>query len=119
MLRAEALDHLDRDAGVLRTPGSGRDDDAIGRIVGDLVERQLVVAADDRRRAQLAQVLGEVEGERIVVVDQQNHSPASAIASACSMRPRLVARLLVLGRRVRVGDDAGAGLHVGARRRGW
>ena len=37
-----------------------------------------------RRRAQLAEVLGEVEGERIVVVDQQNHSPASAMASACS-----------------------------------
>ena len=66
-------------------PGPGEITMRSGRMLGDLVGRHLVVAPDDRRRAQLAEVLGQVEGERIVVVDQQNHSPASAIASACSI----------------------------------
>ena len=83
-VRSKALDHLDRDARVFGSSGSGRDDDVIGRIVADLVGRQLVVAADERRCAQLAEILGEIERERIVVIDQKNHSPASAMASACS-----------------------------------
>ena len=82
---AEALDHLDRDAGVLRPSGPGEITMRSGAHLGDLVDGQLVVAPDDRRRAQLAEVLREVEGERIVVVDEKDHSPASAIASACSI----------------------------------
>src|SRR4029453_3604566 len=53
--------------------------------LGNLVGRDLVVPPHDRRRAQLAQVLREVERERIVVVDEESHRPASAIASACSI----------------------------------
>src|SRR3954471_12671807 len=52
----------------------------------DLLERDLVIALDDRRCAQLAEVLGEIERKRIVIIEQQQHdySPASAIASAVS-----------------------------------
>ena len=47
-------------------------------------------------------------------MSRTTQSPASAIASAGQQRPGLVARFLVLRRRIRVGDDAGAGLHAGA-----
>ena len=95
-------------------PGPGEMTMRSGRMARDLVERDLVVALDDRRRAQLAEVLGQVQGERIVVVDEQNHSPGFRHGERLQQRPRLVARLLVLGRRVRVGDDAGAGLDARA-----
>src|SRR6476661_9922776 len=52
----------------------------------DLVERDFVVALDDRRCAQLAEILSKIERKRIVVIEEQQHdySPASAIASAVS-----------------------------------
>ncbi len=80
----EAADDLDRDAGILGAAGAGRDDDVRGLQRFDLAERDLVVAAHQRRRAQLAEVLREVERERVVVVDEENHRPSSAMASACS-----------------------------------
>ena len=83
--RTEPLNQRHRNACILRTSGPWRDDDPIRLQFGNLVERDLVVAFDERRRAQFAEVLGQVERERIVVVDQQNHyNPASAIASAVS-----------------------------------
>ena len=65
-------------------PGPGEMTMCVGLERVDLVERDLVVAADQRRRAELAEVLREVEGERIVVVDEQDHRPSSAMASAWS-----------------------------------
>ena len=61
---------------------------------------------------QLAQVLREVVGERVVVVDQQDLHLKLGLRHLDGLqeRARLVARLFVFGRRVRVGDDAGAGL---------
>ena len=51
--------------------GPGEDHDAIGRQRLDLSTRQLVVAHHLHLRTQLAQVLHQVVGERIVVVDHQ------------------------------------------------
>src|SRR5262249_6810912 len=82
--RTVAANDLDRDARVLRPARSWRDHDP-GRPIGpDAPARHFVVAADDRRRAQLAEVLRQIPRERIVVVDEQNHRPASAMASACN-----------------------------------
>ena len=61
----------------------------------DLVGRELVVAAHHDLRAQLAHVLDEVVGERVVVVEDEDHrctyGSATALsgklaASACSRR---------------------------------
>ncbi len=69
----EALDRRHRDARILRTARTGRNDDVRRRERFDLVERHHVVAPDQHLGAHLAQVLCEVEGERVVVVDQQEH----------------------------------------------
>ena len=96
-------------------PGPGEMTIALGLQRVDLVERDLVVALHQRRRAQLAEVLREVEGERVVVVDEENHDrPCLRHRQRLQQRAGLVARLLVLRRRVRVGDDAGAGLDARA-----
>ena len=80
-------------------------------------------------RAQLAQVLHQVVGERVVVVDHQNShrmprhrlTCSAAAVSNCARRAerpdhraRLVDRLLVLAPGIGVGDDAAAGLDVDA-----
>ena len=70
-----ALQHVQRDADVtpvLGAPGTWRDHDVVHRQRGELLPRQLVVAHDDRLVAvDLAQQVEEVEGERVVVVDQE------------------------------------------------
>ena len=88
----------------------------IGLQRGNRLERHGVVAHHLHLGAQLAQVLHEVVGERIVVIDDEDHSrhkPCCASSRARSSAARLVAGFLVLGGRVRVHHDAGAGLHVG------
>ena len=70
-----APEHVERDpdvAPLLRAPGAGRDHDVVHGQRRDLIPRQLVVAHDDRLVAvDLAQQVEEVEGERVVVVDQE------------------------------------------------
>src|SRR5581483_6524000 len=67
-----------------RVAGTGRDDDVRGGKCANFVQRYLVVAKDAQRRAELAEILNEVVGERIVIVYDHNHSSSSAmrIASA-------------------------------------
>ena len=66
-------DEADGNAGFLRRAGSGRKDDALGIEGFDFFGRELVVAADDDVGAELTHVLDEVEGEGIVVVENEDH----------------------------------------------
>ena len=68
--------------------------------------------------AELAEEVGEVVRERVVVVDQQDHERRLRELDRRLQRGELAQALLVLGRRIRVGDDAGAGLQVARLRRG-
>src|SRR6476660_3829834 len=82
--RPEAANQLDRDPRILGAAGPGRDHD-VGRMqLADLVQGDLVVPANDRWSAQLAEILGEIERERVVVIEEEYHryNPASAIARA-------------------------------------
>src|SRR4030095_310472 len=89
----ELADDVHRDAGVFGPPRARRNHDAIRLHRFDLAERDLVVAAHGRRRSQLAQVLRQGVGKRVVVVDEENrHSSVSAISMACS-RARALSRV--------------------------
>src|SRR6266581_6336243 len=77
-LARELADDVDANAGVLRLSGTGRDHDALRLFRGDLIEGDLVVAANFEIFAQLAEELRQVIGKRIVVVDQQDHLPSAA-----------------------------------------
>ena len=82
-----------------------------------LVDRGAVVAHDLELAPQLAQVLDEVVGERVVVVDDEDlhgQSGCSIAISTARRTPRALAsdsRELVVG--LGVGDGAAAGLDVG------
>ena len=69
----ELADDFDDDAGFFRRAGAGGNHDAVGLLGGDIGEGDLVVAMDFELFAQLAEILRQVIGERIVVVDEQDH----------------------------------------------
>ena len=70
-LPASLLDDFQRHAGLVRRARPGRDHDALRRQLANLLDRQLVVARDAHVLTQLAEVLHEVVGEAVVVVDHQ------------------------------------------------
>src|SRR5271170_4116453 len=72
-LAGEALDERDEDAGVLRRTGAGREHEALGIEGLDLVDGELVVAADDHVGAEFTHVLHQVVGEGVVVVEDEDH----------------------------------------------
>ena len=115
----EGADRLDRDAGLGRRAGAGRDDEAVGAAPEQLVDRGAVVADHLDLRPQLAQVLDQVVGEAVVVVDDEDlHRllrPVRLLAGqldGAEDRLRLVDRLVVLVGRLGVGDGAAARLDV-------
>ena len=72
-LAGEALNERDENAGVLRRAGAGREHEPLGREGFDLVDRELIVAADDHFGAEFAHVLHQVVGEGVVVVENKDH----------------------------------------------
>jgi hypothetical protein len=69
----EMTDEVDADAGFLGSAGSGRDDDAVGAEGLDFSEGDFIVAADFDLSAQFSEILDEVVGEGIVVVEDEDH----------------------------------------------
>ena len=118
MLLAELTNELDADARLLRDARSRGHDDGCGLEPRDLGHRERVVALHSDRRAELAQVLHEVERERVVVVDDehlttQRRAQAFASSTARIWAATLLSISTVSSRCRRVGDDTRGSLHVG------
>ena len=62
-------DGVHADPGLVRRAGAGGDDDATRFKGGNLVDGDLVVAMNLHLGTQLAEILHEVVGETVVVVD--------------------------------------------------
>jgi len=77
----EAADQIDADARVMRRARTGGNDNPLRPQVLDLVDRDLIVAANLDLRAQLADVLNEVVSERIVIVEYENQASATSAIS--------------------------------------
>ncbi len=73
MVGAAELDQVEADAGFVRRAGPGRQHDRIGIAVDDFGGGDLVVAMHDNVSSQPAQIMEQVEGEAVVVVDQNDH----------------------------------------------
>src|SRR5579863_2012839 len=72
-LAGKVADQFDADAGFVRRARPWRDDDPVWLHRLDLVYRDLVVAAHLDLLAQFTNVLNQVVGERIVVVEDEYH----------------------------------------------
>jgi hypothetical protein len=84
----EPLHRLDRHTRIGRCAGSRRYDEAIRGLVEQLIDGRAIVAHDLDLRPELAQVLDEVVGEGVVVVDHEDvhgHS-GSAVASSTARK---------------------------------
>jgi hypothetical protein len=64
---------LDTDTGLLGSAGARRNQDALGVKGLDFADGDLVVAANFDFGTQFSEVLDEVVGERVVVVENENH----------------------------------------------
>ena len=86
---------LDRDARLVRRARPGRDDHAVRAAREQRVRRLDVVAHDLELGPELAQVLDEVVGERVVVVDRRGRSHGHASCRVASSIARATARALL------------------------
>ena len=75
----EVADEGDADSGLVRRAGARRDDDSLGLQGLHFVDGDLVVASHLNLCAQFADVLDQVVGERIVVVEYENHVGNSTV----------------------------------------
>jgi hypothetical protein len=75
-------DQRQADAGAVGVAGAGRQHDRRGVHRHRLLHVDFVVAAHHHLRAELAEVVDEVVGEAVVVVDQQQHSEAAEAPAA-------------------------------------
>ena len=88
------FDHLQADAGLVGGAGAGRQHDAFRLHRQRLGGRDLVIADHVHLRAQLAQIMEEVVGEAVIVIDQKKHGclaagwEVSVIAEKCFTRTR-------------------------------
>src|SRR5664280_273730 len=69
----EMADQFDADPGILWCARARGDHDAIGMKLVDFVDRDLVIAAHHYLLTQFAEVLHQVVGEGIVIVENEKH----------------------------------------------
>src|SRR5207248_3905850 len=72
-LACEMPDYIDADSRLLRCARPGRDHDPLRVEFLDLVNRGLIVAAHYHLLARLSDVLHQIEGKRIVVIENKLH----------------------------------------------
>src|SRR5467141_3616131 len=90
----QAFDQFERDAGALGRARPGGDDNGARRERLHLVDADLVVADHAHLGAELGEVLHQVVGERVVVVDHQHHGRTYAVSLAATAAARRSARAL-------------------------
>jgi len=76
-LAGEALDYLQGNACLVGCAGPGGDDDFLWRQALDLRHRDLVIPHHGNLGPKLPEVLVDVVGEGVVVIDEQDHALAS------------------------------------------
>src|SRR5262249_13785898 len=85
---AETAYDLERHTRLVGIARPRRDHDAFGSLCDDRVAAQGVVGAALERGPQLAEILQEVVGEGVVVVDEEDHRPVPAASLSARIMPR-------------------------------
>src|SRR5258708_24596769 len=79
------LDQRQADTRFVGRARPGGDDDVRGFEFLNLIQGQIVIPENLQFRAKLAQILHQVVGEGVVVVDHQDHGASSAEASSAAL----------------------------------
>jgi hypothetical protein len=75
-LRRAGGDQIERDAGLVRRAGAGRDQERLRARGQRLGHGDRVVAHDLDRHAQLLEIMDEVPGEAVIIVEDEDHGRA-------------------------------------------
>ena len=84
LFAGEGADDVERDAGFPGRAGTGREEDTVGIERESLRRRDFIVPENPLLHAQLAEILDEVEGERVEIVDDEQHADTIAGLTAGS-----------------------------------
>ena len=90
-LAAELLYDFDDDACILRTPRAGGEDDLRRGELFDLRNGHLIIPDDFDLICEFAEILIEIIGKAVIIINQQNHLSAS-----CSFSARTTAAALLM-----------------------
>src|SRR5947209_19109564 len=77
-LAGEVPDEFDADSRVLWRTRSGRNNDALRSHLLNVRDRHLVVAPNFHVSPEFTYVLNQVKGERIVIIENENHKPVAS-----------------------------------------
>src|SRR5688572_19671921 len=82
----KVVDHVERDARVVRSPWSRRDDDAVGTQTRfNLVDGNVIVSTHGDLLTEFTQILNQVVSKRVVVVDYEEHCLRSLVFGLWSL----------------------------------
>jgi glycine dehydrogenase len=70
-MAAEAFDYRHGNPGFVRSARTRRDNDTLGRKISDIIDANLIVAINAYRGTQLTQVLHQIVGKRVIIIDHQ------------------------------------------------
>src|SRR5262249_53624084 len=84
------VDEIEADARFIRGAWAGREHDGVRIGLDHVRRRKLVVAVNHDLRAQLTQIVEQVEGEAVVIVDQDDHGTGSLARGVLYQSPRRV-----------------------------
>ena len=90
--RSEMTDKLVADAGFVRRSRTRRNADFFWMQLLNFLNGGAIIPADDQFRAEFAEILNQIVGERVVVIQNQNHT----ICSARSIARKVAMALLTL-----------------------
>ena len=84
--RAGLADEVEADAGLARRARAGREDDRVGRAIDDVGHARRIVAHDLDLGAERTEIVHQVPGEAVVIVDQDDGGAAHGCISAAAAR---------------------------------
>ena len=86
-LATEVPNRFEENSGVFGAAGAGRQDQRLGPERLNLLNGDLIIAAHLKLRAQFAKNLDEVVGERIVVIEYEDHISDRSLTVAALILP--------------------------------
>src|ERR1700740_754191 len=89
--RSKLQNQIVADPSIERCSRSWRDTNPVGMHLRHLIQSHLIVSLNDQVRSELAKILDQVVGKRIVIVDDEHHIMAFALSFSLTNDNRLFA----------------------------
>src|SRR5689334_2801156 len=113
--RRGGSDQVETDAGLVRRAGAGREHNGVRFGGADVVRRHFVIAVHLDLGPELTEIVHEVEGETVVIVDQNDHDRTHILAAVRHARAKGVKpRWLTLAHSAAAPESLAIAVHFGS-----